>query len=110
MLVLAAEDDLVPSKLVREMLQQMNHPCEVLPLHPVLCVVSICMVPAAGPRHPHEKLPKLVRTKGRCKNARSRHQCQVIYSWFMHAESVVMKTGVTIIILTDVEGLACQTG
>ena len=29
MLVLAAEDDLVPSKLVREMLHQMNHPCEV---------------------------------------------------------------------------------
>ena len=29
MLVLAAEDDLVPSKLVREMLQKMGHPCEV---------------------------------------------------------------------------------
>ena len=29
MLVLAAEDDLVPSKLVREMLQNMGHPCEV---------------------------------------------------------------------------------
>ena len=35
MLVLAAEDDLVPSKLVREMLLQMNHPCEVRPCNPL---------------------------------------------------------------------------
>ena len=36
MLVLAAEDDLVPSALVRAMLAKMNHPCEVLPLFWVL--------------------------------------------------------------------------
>ena len=34
MLVLAAEDDLVPSKLVREMLQRINHPCEVTQTRP----------------------------------------------------------------------------
>lgn len=45
MLVLAAEDDLVPSKLVREMLQQMNHPCEVMPCQTsgcVLCFPRLC--------------------------------------------------------------------
>lgn len=29
LLVLAAEDDLVPSKLLRQLLQSINHPCEV---------------------------------------------------------------------------------
>ena len=29
LLVLAAEDDLVPSKLLRQLLQTVNHPCEV---------------------------------------------------------------------------------
>ena len=34
MLVLAAQDDLVPSALVRAMLAKMNHPCEVPPTLP----------------------------------------------------------------------------
>ncbi|CAL8466496.1 g6032 [Coccomyxa elongata] len=35
LLVLAAEDDLVPSKLLRQLLQSINHPCEVM-YHPTL--------------------------------------------------------------------------
>lgn len=45
MLVLAAQDDLVPSALVRAMLARTNHPCEVPPL---LFNVTGCAV-ARGP-------------------------------------------------------------
>ena len=36
MLVLAGEDDLVPSALVKDMLHIMNHPCEVSWAHSAL--------------------------------------------------------------------------
>ena len=38
MLVLAGEDDLVPSALVKDMLHIMNHPCEVSWAHSALCL------------------------------------------------------------------------
>ena len=38
MLVLAGEDDLVPSALVKDMLHIMNHPCEVSRAHPLRCL------------------------------------------------------------------------
>ena len=38
MLVLAGEDDLVPSSLVKDMLHIMNHPCEVGWAHSALCL------------------------------------------------------------------------
>ena len=38
MLVLAGEDDLVPSALVKDMLHIMNHPCEVSWVHSAQCL------------------------------------------------------------------------
>ena len=38
MLVLAGEDDLVPSALVKDMLHIMNHPCEVRRPHSAPCL------------------------------------------------------------------------
>ena len=49
MLVLAAEDDLVPSALVRVMLQTTNHPCEVRRIAVVArCVSGYAVFPTAS--------------------------------------------------------------
>ena len=55
MLVLAGEDDLVPSALVKDMLHIMNHPCEVWLAHPALCS-RLKLIHVRKPRCNHSNL------------------------------------------------------
>ena len=47
LLVLAAEDDLVPSKLLRQLLQTINHPCEVRTSSSLTAMPLFCPLGAA---------------------------------------------------------------
>lgn len=56
LLVLAAEDDLVPSKLLRQLLTSINHPCEVNTL-PILSPLLLTQ-----PLRPHAHAERPVKT------------------------------------------------